>query len=190
MTTEDESEGVPPPFDVLLLAADGSGEGSWYTTRGSVCLERPTGPTLMSAVQQTSLAWTLIERSGSNLVLRASVPRCTKDIESGLGPGPTPGVGSLVSSIPGPTPNFGSEVYTLALYAYVVMAPDRCGPAGRTVKAPVSLPVIGGVTLPASALRPAPTGPARTIHTPLDTDDGTLPPAYSYYDGLTHTLRP
>jgi len=184
--TQDESGGLPAPFDVLLLAADGSGEAAWYTTRGSTCLGRPTGPTLMSAVQETSVGWTVVEHSGGNLVLRAPVPRCTKATESGFGPGPAPEIGSTFYSTPGPTPNFGSEVYTLALYAYVVMAPDRCRSAARTVTKSFSLPQIGGATLPTSAMQPAPTGPSLAVHT----DDGTLPAAYTYYDGLTHTLRP
>jgi len=64
---------APEAQSVELLAADGSGEGLTYQTRGSLC-GNPVSPQVGIASYWVSLAWTVASRTGVNVVLRFATP--------------------------------------------------------------------------------------------------------------------
>jgi hypothetical protein len=68
----------PEPLHVELIAADGSGEGVTYDTRGSRCGAAPVGPRVNVAGYYVSLPWTEVSRGSSSVALRyPAAPACS-----------------------------------------------------------------------------------------------------------------
>jgi hypothetical protein len=109
--------GGPEPQPVEIIAADGSGEGVSYSTRGSFCAEPISGPTATPAVYEQSLPWTVASSTPTSVTIAFTVPAC--GFQTGLA---------------GPN---GSS-YTVWVGATVVMGAGPCvgakpGPATATI---------------------------------------------------------
>lgn len=94
--------GGPEPQPVEIIAADASGEGVSYQTRGSFCSGPVQGPTAAPAVYEESLPWTVASTAATSLTIAFTVPECA--VQSGIS-GPDPlWVGATVVMGAGPCP--------------------------------------------------------------------------------------
>jgi hypothetical protein len=118
---------VPEPQRVLLIAADGTGDGVSYQTRGSFCDAPVTGPRANLASYYVSLPWSLASHTGSEVVLRyATPPRCG-DIEY------SPITTTATSA-------------TLGVYALVLMAHPPCIVPTQPTNSSRSIPANAALT--------------------------------------------
>ena len=106
------SVALPEPQHVELIAADGSGEGVSYQTRGSPCAGPITAPHAEIASYYVSLPWSTAPTTGSDVAVRYPVPPPCGDIEY--------------------TPSSGSaDTETFGVYAFVLMARPPCSTPRR-----------------------------------------------------------
>jgi hypothetical protein len=113
----DVPTGGREPQPVEIIAADGSGEGVSYQTRGSFCAEPISGPSATPAVYAESLPWTVKGSTPTSMTIAYTVPAC-----------------GLQTGVAGPN---GSS-YTVWVGATVMMGAGPCpgakpGPATSTV---------------------------------------------------------
>ena len=105
------------PQPIEIIAADGSGDGVSYQTRGSFCAAPISGPSATPAVYAKSLPWTVKSSTPTSVTIAYTVPAC-----------------GLLTGVAGPN---GSS-YTVWVGATVMMGAGRCpgakpGPAMSTV---------------------------------------------------------
>jgi uncharacterized membrane protein len=84
------SPGAPPApqTPIALIAADHSGQGLGYTTRGSFCRRPATGPRESALDYILSVPWTAVRGRGKAVTLRAlQLPQCSAVFSAGWGSG-------------------------------------------------------------------------------------------------------
>ena len=72
-----------PPISMELIAADGTGEGIFYTTRGAVCPGPEGGPVATIAEYWVSLAWKVAQVNGRIATIRIPLSHCGREGSSG-----------------------------------------------------------------------------------------------------------
>ena len=146
---------------VLLIAADGSGEGLFYETRGdsAPCAGIPEDPPSAKIAQyHVSIAWTLVDRRGPVAHVR-------------IAPLPCSYIGETSTRLGG-DPN----TMTLALIARVLMVRPPCASDKSTDVVEVRTGYLGHLRL-----TEAPTG--------LGNPTLFRPAEISYFDGVSRTLQ-
>jgi hypothetical protein len=128
------------PLPVMLIAADGSGEGISYRGRGTFCEFPVEEPVARPALYSLSLPWRVASSTASSLTLAVQLPRC-----------------SAISTITGP----GWPDTTLGISADVVMARGAC--RGESTR-----PVVVQRARDGSTPKHAPTGLVRGMMTEPD----------------------
>ena len=118
---------APAPEHVELIAADGSGEGVDYQTRGSECPGHITGPNAVVASYYVSLPLTSAPHPTATNALRI---------------GPPPPCGDIGLTLSGHTRSHGN----IGVYAFVLMARPPCSrphqPTATQRPVPIGVPLI------------------------------------------------
>lgn len=150
----------PVPRSVALIAADGTGEGIQYTTRGTPCGQPITGPTARILNYLQSLPWVVVSvAANGDATVQVTLPPCAT-LVGGNGPDSRGGA---------------------TILAGVAMVRPPCTVTGHAARNTTIIPANG------QPLDHGPTGllPGRVSLF----SGGNADTAFTYYDGTTHTIR-